>query len=318
MIIRVLPNPILWIISGPIWVQGLIRAGDYTVNNRVRHSRLHPIVKPVIIEVMGYPEWTLLGMGLSLIGALFAMAFALLGQSPGLTQRLGLGGARLDLRVRSFTTYAFALLLLTIGFFLAGIPVDTQSGDPDETVAALESSTTAPMSTSEGVENILDSGNSTPVISPTEASSPESGSFSGPPPSIPNIGSDAEGAISTAEVDGSAPTDETSAPPRESTDAPQASSTPTTMASPTPTETPSPTITPTPITGEIAILSSGGSTVWITRSPGGQNLTLVKDGDTVLILSGHANQAGLLWREVRTVNGILGWIQEIYLDYQEQ
>jgi hypothetical protein len=272
---------------------------------------------------MGYPEWTLLGMGLSIIGALVALAFALLGQSPGLTQRLGLGGARLDLRVRSFTTYAFALLLLTIGFFLAGIPVDTDSGgpavsgDPGETVAALESSTTALSSTSEAAENVSDSGSPTPVISPTEVSSPETGSFSGPPPSFPTIGPGAEGADSPDGPDGATSSDMTSGPPQESTDVPQASSTPTTIATPTPTETPSPTITPTPITGETAIVSSGGSTVWITRSPGGQNLTLVRDGDIVLILSGHANQAGLLWREVRTVNGILGWIQEIYLEYDE-
>jgi hypothetical protein len=292
-------------------------AGDYTVIKRVRHSRLHPVVKPVIIELMGYPEWTLLGMGLSIMGALVALAFALLGQSPGLTQRLGLSGARLDLRVRSFTTYAFALLLLTIGFFLAGIPVDSQSSDPVDTAAALESSTTTPMSTSEGAEDSSDSGIPTPLTSPTEASSPESGSFSGPPPSIPTNGPDAEGTNSTAQVDGSELTDETSAPPRETTGSPQASSTPTAIASPTPTETPSPTITPTPITGETAIVSSGGSTVWITRSPGGQNLTLVRDGDIVLILSGHANQAGLLWREVRAVNGILGWIQENYLEYEE-
>ena len=274
---------------------------------------------------MGYPEWTLLGMGLSLLGALLALAFALLGQSPGLTQRLGLGGARLDLRVRSFTTYAFALLLLSIGFFLAGIPVDSPAAvavgttEPENSdnspndVAGIDSLGT-PSAFDAGGENSSEESQSAQAISPTAATSPESGSFGGPPPSSASVESEAEGEASSSE---SGSTGDESLSPLQNTETPRPSSTPTTIATPTPTQTPSPTITPTPITGETAIISSGGSTVWITRSPGGQNLTLVRDGDTVLILSGHANQAGLLWREVRTVNGILGWVQETYLEYPE-
>ena len=187
------------------------------------------------------------------------------------------------------------------------------SGDAQQTVSDLESGSTA-QGTPEASENISDSGDLAPETGPAEASTPNTGSFSGPPPSLPTSGSEAEETESPVEIDG---TDETSSPPQDSSNAPQTSSTPTTVPSPTPTQTPSPTITPTPITGETAVVSSGGSTVWITRSPGGQNLTLVRDGDIVLILSGHANQAGLLWREVTTVNGILGWIQEAYLDYGE-
>jgi hypothetical protein len=264
-------------------------------------------------------------MGLSLLGALLALAFALLGQSPGLTQRLGLGGARLDLRVRSFTTYAFALLLLSIGFFLAGIPVDSPAAvavgttEPENSdnspndVAGIESLGT-PLVFDAGGENSSEESQSAQATRPTAATSPESGSFGGPPPSSASVESEAEGEASSSE---SGSTGDESLSPLQNTETPRPSSTPTTIATPTPTQTPSPTITPTPLTGETAIISSGGSTVWITRSPGGQNLTLVRDGDTVLILSGHANQAGLLWREVRTVNGILGWVQETYLEYPE-
>ena len=64
-------------------------------------------------------------MGLSVIGALLFLTLSLIAQSPGLQKRVGLSGARLDLRVRTFTSFAFALLLLAIGFFLAGVPLNS-------------------------------------------------------------------------------------------------------------------------------------------------------------------------------------------------
>ncbi len=267
---------------------------------------------------MGYPEWTLLGMGLSLLGALIALAFAMLGQSPDLTTRLGLAGARLDLRVRSFTTYAFALLLLAIGFFLAGIPIDsdpvvTQSSDAtDDMAGATESGTLSSVAGLEAEQDIF-----TREVTSTNPATPETGAFSGPPPSVSGQPTDSPGDSSDGEADpdsGDAISeDEPTGPVRaEST---RSTSTPTRIATATPTQTPSPTITPTPISGETATVESGGSTVWITRSPGGQNLTLVRDGDVVILLSGHANQGGVLWREVSTVNGISGWIQELFIEY---
>lgn len=278
---------------------------------------------------MGYPQWTLLGMGLSIAGALIALAFALLGQSPGMIQRLGVGGARLDLRVRTFTSYAFALLLLSVGFFLAGLPVDSETDSPDgagttetasissDSEAATESSAASLDSLSEMTADSPEEGGSTPESNTTEDSTPESGSFSGPPPITPGLSSETGDAAEADLFEGTTASDGAGIPPPERTNTPRPTSSPTTAATPTPTETPTPTITPTPISGETANVSSGGSTIWIVRSPGGQNLTLVRDGDTLLLQPGHANQAGQLWREIRTVNGILGWIQEIFLEYPE-
>ncbi|MFQ5436132.1 MAG: hypothetical protein ACE5FD_14765, partial [Anaerolineae bacterium] len=73
-------------------------------------------------------------------------------------------------------------------------------------------------------------------------------------------------------------------------------------------------VTPTPIEGETAVISTQGSTLWVRRSPGGQELALVHDGDIVLLRSSYANRGGILWREISTVNGDIGWVQEQYLD----
>ena len=268
-------------------------------------------------------------MGLSILGALLALSFALLGQSPGLVQKLGLGGARLDLKVRTFTSYAFALLLLSIGFFLAGFPVETNENDGEgtsEIASAGDGTLTASVqgSTASSTEVLADafqtpeeegSDMQEPVID--EDATPATGSFDGPPPVSPDLSPESGVSLDEGDTAASGEVDEEDAAQPGSTSTPRPSPTPTTQASPTPTATPRPTITPTPITGETALVSSGGSTIWIVRSPGGQNVTLVRDGDTLLLLPGHANEAGLLWREVRTVNGVLGWIQEIFLEYPE-
>jgi hypothetical protein len=89
------------------------------------------------------------------------------------------------------------------------------------------------------------------------------------------------------------------------------SSTPT--PTPTPTATPTPSLTPTPIEGDTAVVDSDGANVWLYRSPGGQELVLVSHGDTVILLSRRANQGGVLWREVMTLQGLSGWLQAQYL-----
>jgi len=58
--------------------------------------------------------------------------------------------------------------------------------------------------------------------------------------------------------------------------------------------------------------------LWVRRTPGGQPLTLVADRDIVILSSGHAHQGGVLWREVRTVEGVLGWVQEEFLAINEE
>jgi hypothetical protein len=34
----------------------------------------------------------------------------------------------------------------------------------------------------------------------------------------------------------------------------------------------------------------------------------------VLVENGRANHSGILWREIRTVTGIVGWVQAEFLD----
>ena len=266
--------------------------------------------KTAIIFTMGFPDWTLWGMGLSIAGALVALLLSLLGQTPSAQRRLGLGGSRLELRVRALTGYALALLLLAIGFFIAGVPLGIQT-DQDELSAQLTATAVATLDSAvaEGVPT-----NSLATEAPAEptAATPETGAFGGPP----------EGTIVstepafTATVAAGIPISPTATGVAQSstlTRQPTATPTHTPTPTPTPEATPTPSLTPTPIAGETAVLSTGGSTVWLHRSPGGQNLQLMHDADIVILHAGHANQGGILWREISTLTGIRGWLQEEFL-----
>ncbi len=271
---------------------------------------------------MGFPEWTLLGMGLSLLGALVALSLALLGQAPGLLKRTGLVGARLDQNVRAFTSYAFALLLLAVGFFIAGVPLGSQtetsaaskavdiSAQPAGTATSIEASPSQPPLTS------------TPIVTST-AATPITGAFGGPPSdeieTTPGGADLAAAATLSGTVTNSDTTISSELIP---TNTQSPSSTPilepptiTPTSSPSPTRTPSPTITPTPITSQTATIDTAGSTIWLVRSPGGRNLVTITDGEVVIILPRHANQGGILWREVSTGSGIIGWVQEEFINY---
>lgn len=267
--------------------------------------------KAAIIFAMGFPEWTLWGMGLSIAGALVALILSLLGQSPGVLRRIGLAGSRLEHRVRALTGYALALLLLAVGFFVAGVPLGLQSeqstASAELTAAAMGSADSAVGTESVPSEPIETASPVEPTSTPT---TPETGAFGGPP-----AGADrptAQGiTVTVTAADPISPT----TPVRDQTNTPAPTPTimPTSTPTPTPEATPTPSLTPTPISGETAVLSTRGSTVWLRRSPGGQNLDLVHDADIVILHSGHANQGGVLWREVSTLNGIRGWLQQEFL-----
>lgn len=266
-----------------------------------------------IIGAMGFPTWTLIGMGITSLGALLMIAVAYLAQSPRLMARIGLSGARLDLRVRAFTGYALAFLLLAFGFFMAGVPL----GSNTETAAAATPALTPSPQAQANVTPLPEAANDTdaaegaviPTATFTRSSSqsqtPESGAFGGAP-----AGS-ATTAPAAATESGDAETTPTATQtPRPTTTAtatptPSATATPT----PTPTTTPTPTLTPTPIDGETAVIRTGGSTLWVRRAPGGQQLTLVRNGEVVILEGGYGNQGGIIWREIRTVDGVRGWVQ---------
>jgi hypothetical protein len=269
---------------------------------------------------MGFPEWTLWGMGLSIAGALVTITLSWLGQSPHLMRRLGLSATRLDLRVRALTGYALALLFLAIAFFLAGVPLEP-TPEP-QTLARSDSVLSA------ASEDMPDTNNNTSIDAadlPVTPATPETGAFSGPPLSRPTAtvtedaaeGDEPTATTESQAVEATGPITPTTGP-AETQPSPTTAPQPTATATSLPTETPFPTLTPTAIAGETATVSTSGSTLWLKRSPGGQNLVLVRDGDIVLLRSGRANQAGVLWREVATVTGVEGWLQDQFLVLADQ
>ena len=268
---------------------------------------------------MGFPEWTLAGMGLSVLGAIFFTLLAYIAQSPRTLVRLGLAGRHLELRVKMFTGYTLACLFLLLGFFLAGVPL----GPAAETAAAAPTAVAGagqpPAETNFSV-TVTAAGTPSPARPAEGRRTPSSGAFGGPPPGFQPA--------ETTETSG-----ETAVPSQPDTEIPVTAAatptpgneltptavavTPTATPTPTPTATPTPTITPTPIDGETAVIDIGSGTIWVYRSPGGQRLALLTNGDTVILANGRANRDGLIWRKIRTVNGITGWIEEGFIRYEE-
>jgi hypothetical protein len=269
---------------------------------------------------MGFPYWAFIGMAVTAVGALAMLVIAYLGQSPRLLKRLGLSGLRLDLRARAFTGFALALLFLAFGFFIAGVPLGAVS--PAAEVVTEAAAATPPVDTDEsGAMAGLPASRAEENVEPaaedqqTGDSQPSTGAFSGPPPSALT----ATAVFLEVSGTGEAPeaTATATAPPSATP-----TSTPTATASPTPsptlTQTPTPTLTPTPIFEETAVINTGTSTLWLRRTPGGRDIELVKGGDIVILLPGHANVGGAMWREVSTVNGNTGWVLESYLGLESE
>ncbi len=85
----------------------------------------------------------------------------------------------------------------------------------------------------------------------------------------------------------------------------------------TPTPTPSPTPTATPIFVPTAHINNDTSTLPVRRLPGGPVLVVLTRGDTVIPLTGNAFRSGEVWQEIQTVDGVIGWVQERFLTYDE-
>ena len=66
-------------------------------------------------------------MGLSAFAALLAITLAFVALSPRMLARLNMANRRLDVRARTFTGYGLALLLLAMGFFVAGVPLGQEA-----------------------------------------------------------------------------------------------------------------------------------------------------------------------------------------------
>jgi len=247
------------------------------------------------------------------------LILAYVAQSPRLLKRLGLSGYRLDLRARTFTGYALALLLLSGGFFLAGVPIGVLTGNV-VMVATEPAAEVNDTDTSDAIAGPVSTAvpDGSAVATVVDDGTPDSGAFAGPPPAV--MTQTAEALLDASEqIENDAPEAAT-----EVVVLPSATFTPTKTATPlptpslTPTNSPTPTNTPTPIFEETAMINTGSSTVWIKRTPGGQDFVLIRGGDTVILFPGHANFGGSLWREVSTVDGNVGWVLESYLSSGEE
>jgi hypothetical protein len=203
-------------------------------------------------------------------------------------------------------------MLLAGGFFLAGVPLEGMAA-----VAPTAQPITAVSPTSPSIfiaTGTIETAVPTPL---NDAQTPQSGAFGGPPPTaITEPGAETTAESSAPAVpDTATPTGGANAPGPTATPSSQPTARPTNTPTltPTPTITPTPTLTPTPIEGETAVIDIGSSTVWIRRTPGGANLILARGNDIVILQPGHANQAGILWQEVMTLDGTVGWVQQEFL-----
>lgn len=287
---------------------------------------------------MGFPNWTLWGMGLAALGALVSILLAFIAQTPRLLARLGLVGARLDLRARTFTGYGLAFLLLAGGFFLAGVPLgeaeppataaqlqeESQgipaTAAPDEPGAAavpFDAAATpeaeAPLDEAETSGDAVTSGGSGSgmVVRPRETAEPETSDATAEPAAADAAATN-EPEATPAATEIAAPAPAAEATP---TATPTATPPPSPTSTPSPTTTPTPTMTPTPIDGATARVGENASALPVRDKPNGEPIATVYRGDTLLLLPGRAFHTGGLWREISTVDGVVGWVQDVFLDY---
>lgn len=265
----------------------------------------------------GFPTWTLWGMGVAGLGALVAILLAFLAQSPRLLTRFKLSGRRLDLRARSLTGYGLALLLLSMGFFLAGVPLDrgeaAASATGDAAPAATEAAGTAVAEDETTGEGTAGGQSGAMVGLPTSNAVGASGAMSGlitPQPTLE------PGAVLTETLD--AATDEPLITGEPATETPPPAASPTRAPTATLTPEPSPTPTATPILVPTAIINNETSTLPVRRLPGGPVLVVLVRGDTVIPLTGNAFYGGQVWQEIQTVDGLIGWVPDRFLSYVEQ
>lgn len=263
-------------------------------------------------------------MGAAGLGAILFTLLTYVALTPNLLVRLPLVGPGLRQRIRELVGYNLACLFLAVGFFLAGVPLDGAA--ESETAVVVITATPAPVTptlpsspTPTGdISTLLELSDEVNAGGTIESiTSGDSGAFGAPlEPS--------ENATPSGESD--QPETETTPDAPAATNTPSATPTPTATLTPsatptptaTPTVTPQPTQTPIPPLGDTAVVQTGGGTLWVRRTPGGETLAVVENGSTIVLADGIANWEGTLWREVRTLDGVLGWVQNEFLVVEEE
>ena len=259
-------------------------------------------------------------MGLSAFGALIMITLAYVAQSPWLLMRFPRLGGRVASKGRPLTGYALGFLLLALGFFLAGVPI-TPAESEVAAAPVVEGQTLPAAAQTPEPETAVTPPLVNEELGPvSEEQTPESGAFARPagadteiaPPTATSVIDSQEATVVSGTITATIPAAATA------TATPTATPTSTPTTTPTPTITPSPTITPTPVTGPTALVLTNSSTLWVRRTPGGEQLELLFNGDTLVLENGRANQGGILWQKVRTLQGNLGWVQDDFLDYETE
>ena len=245
-------------------------------------------------------------MGISAGIALLVLGYSLYFQASS-RQLIHLDTLRYETNVRMTTTYAMAALLIAVGFFLAGVPIGTEqlqqtsnTATPIPTQVAILA-TAAPTVTSTPRPK-LPTVEPESVITPTESAET---------PATTPLPAEAETAEPTSVIPSTETPTQTSIP----SPSPTMTATPLPTTTPSPTPTPLPTLKPTPIEESAATVDTGGSTLWIRRTPGGTNIFLLQNGDTVILKSGNASHEGRIWKEVMSLDGVAGWVPREYLKF---
>ncbi len=212
-----------------------------------------------------------------------------------------------------------------MGFFLAGVPLER---------GALADQAGEETAASNDLAGLDEEGEANGAAEPERTAAagnpgPQSGAMVGLPTSPPGGATGAMGGLTTPEPsletgDVITGTAEIALPPGAETEeeaattaaeTPEPTDAPTRTPTETPTPTPSPTPTPTPILVPTARINDETSTLPMRRLPGGPVLVVLVRGDTVIPLSGNAFYDGELWQEIQSVSGLVGWVQERFLDY---
>ncbi|MBE2200856.1 MAG: hypothetical protein IAE79_19750, partial [Anaerolinea sp.] len=136
--------------------------------------------------MMGFPTWTLWGMGLAGAGALVAILLAYLAQSPGFLARVGLNARRMQLRLRAFVTLALALQLMAFGFFFAGVPLGGQETavlppTPSPTATEATAGEIVALTEADRAATAVALASPTPTTTRPAQSTPVTGAFGGQP-----------------------------------------------------------------------------------------------------------------------------------------
>ena len=287
----------------------------------------------------GFPAWTLIGMGISALGAVIFTALAFFAQSPNLLARFRLLGTEFASNTRRLTGLGLASTLLVWGFFMAGVPLGNQLTDVVQPVDAPATTSADGDSNTNSIAQIEDSADgATGEVDAIESESAETGGFGSAAATQPanedeaesepngtsvsgSFGRPAEGNDDSAEeaAESASSTPTPTPVSQAATVAPTNTPTPTATPSPIPTATPTPTITPTAIKADTISVSFDGSVRWVYRVPGDNSrLQLINNGDQLFLESGRAMVKGVTWQEVRLLDGRLGWIQLRFLDLGEE